>query len=336
MMMEKRLINFVVKKSGNNYNAVLSSDSVDRDEERIGLNLLKVWAGSGFSLPMLTDHQNSIDALVGQWKDKTFVEENGTGYLKATPVFISKCNPKGDKIKAALDSGMPLGVSIGFAPTESQVVTVNNKQITEFTAGSLLEASWTPVPANQDAYGYVAKSLNIIDHDSKQNTTKNINGDNTMTEEKPVEAQPAVDVQATPTEQQVEQPKQEEATKEEPVSEEAPVESVEEEVTEEPAPAEEVVETPEKSADTQTLITKATSDLNTKLDKAINLVKTLEKSNKELEAKIKKLEKAPIRRAELHKEFANKDTEAENSTKALGGLSIKGLVEEAKKLTGRE
>lgn len=283
---QKRMLHMIVKKTEKgSYQAVLSSDSIDCDDEIVGSGLLKLWGSTGFVLPMLTDHVNSIDNLVGQWINKQVISNDTGTYLYAEPQFISKCNPRGDKIKATLDDDIPLGVSIGFWPTESKEVTIDGKTVTEWTEGKLLEASWTPIPANSDAYGYVSKSLKIINSIS---TKKDSNGENMAKKDAKTKTPDATAEPAAPTEPMTD-----------PVTPSSPADDTDNEPdkketseTDEP-----VGDAPEKSVDIQSIVNKATKDMTDKFTKAIKTIEALEKSNTALKTRIDKLETAPVHRA---------------------------------------
>lgn len=292
----------IVKKTEKgSYQAVLSSDSIDCDDEIISPVLLDMWASRSFVLPMLTDHMNSIDHLVGQWIDKQVVTTDANTYLYARPQFISKCNPRGDKIKATLDDGIPLGVSIGFIPTDFKDINMDGRSITEWTEGKLLEASWTPVPANSDAYGYVAKSLKIINSIPTKEITKDNRGDimakkddRTKTPDATGEPdnEPVADAPANGDDNQPDQPT---ATPDEPTE-----------------PSEPSDANAEKSVDIDSMIAKATTDMNTKLSDAIKVIKKLETDNASLKTRIDKLETEPVHRALIDNPNKDKSGEPEH------------------------
>ncbi len=162
--MENAIINIPLVKTENSkrYTAILSDDSIDRDGELISPELIKEWASDpNRYLPMLVDHQNKVENLVGKWTNPTILIkefENRKGYaLSLQPKwFVS--NPKAKMIKEMIEEdGAQIGLSIGARPIESKSVEIDGKKYKMWTKAELLEGSLTPVPANANCM-IVAKS----------------------------------------------------------------------------------------------------------------------------------------------------------------------------------
>jgi len=142
-----------IKKEGENYRAVLTDDSVDRDDEFMSPGLIRTWASDDRSLPFLADHDNSMDSMVGAWTDRKLVQaEDGHLGLAMTPNFFSEqANPKAQRIKKQIDEaskmGVDVGLSIGFIPLQSEKA-LNGK--TMHTQAEIVEGSVVPVQSEAD------------------------------------------------------------------------------------------------------------------------------------------------------------------------------------------
>lgn len=154
------------KKSGD-ITALLTNDSLDRDEERMSDALIERYHSqvkeTGL-LPMLIDHKNEIDSLTGYWKNPRLVKENGmTGLVMNPSYFSDKANPRATQIqnmvKEAADMGAGIGVSIGARPLKSHSEKEGNKNILIWDDAELLEASYTPIPSNKFAFTNIAKKF---------------------------------------------------------------------------------------------------------------------------------------------------------------------------------
>ena len=169
MKMEKRSIWIPIKKNyeTNEYRAILSDTSIDRDNERMSKNLLMKWANSPNKfIPMLMDHKNEIMKMVGQWTDPVLVEnKSGSFALMMKPKWFLS-NPNAQILKGMLDEGAELGLSIGAVPKKSQIVKSNDMDIREWTDAELLEASLTPIGSNRNSFINIAKSFGINENNT--------------------------------------------------------------------------------------------------------------------------------------------------------------------------
>ena len=155
----------IQKTAENIYEAILSDDSIDREDEIISKELLSKWASDidGY-LPALSDHNNKIEMLTAQWHSPKIVKSgNGNYGMHAKPQFF-KSTPAGKMAKGLLDEGCKvMGVSIGAILKSSVTKTVNGKEVNVWTDAELVEASFVAVPANKHAraYAVIAKSFNL-------------------------------------------------------------------------------------------------------------------------------------------------------------------------------
>ena len=227
----KAMIYCALGKSNNGkYSAIISDTSIDRDNEFMSKELLQSWADSPNAIPMLMDHENKLENLLGKWINKRVIQ-NGEDYaLHMEPVFYES-NPKAKMVKDLLDEGADLGTSIGALPKESVKSKKGGKEARKWIKAELLEASITPIPSNRNSYLNLAKSFNL----EGKNMT---------------EAEETPKVEETPVEEKVEEPKVEETVEEKTETTEEKEEPAEEETTEEAKPEEKAVKlSTEKPAD---------------------------------------------------------------------------------------
>lgn len=148
------------------YHAVLSDDSLDRDEERMGKELIDSWSSKG-SLPALANHENAMEKWVGGWENIKSIQKGNNNALIADPWFFSKeANPLAHQIKKQIDEAIEKnlnpGISVGAIMKGTRTEKVNGKQIRVFTKGELVEATWVPIQSNRNAnYGHIAKKFNL-------------------------------------------------------------------------------------------------------------------------------------------------------------------------------
>ena len=170
---DKRNIWIPIKKNyeTNEYRAILSDTSIDRDGERMSKTLLQKWANSPNKfIPMLMDHKNEIMNMVGQWSDPVLVENGDSSALMMKPKWFLS-NPNAQILKGMLDEGAELGLSIGAIPKSSKVVkSADDTSIREWTDAELLEASLTPIGSNRNSFINIAKSFGI--NEEKQEIEK--------------------------------------------------------------------------------------------------------------------------------------------------------------------
>ena len=147
------------KTKDNTYKAVLSDDSVDRENEIVGKEFLK--SALDEKTVGLLDHKNSVMGMICEWTDKEIRTVKGHNALVATPKWFDS-NPNTQIIKGMLGEGANIGLSIGAIPKDHDVVKRNGKEIKRWTSGDIIEASFVAIPANKHAQiSAVAKQLNL-------------------------------------------------------------------------------------------------------------------------------------------------------------------------------
>lgn len=153
----------VVKSSDGKYLAVLSDDSIDRDDEIIDKEaLIKILDNDGYTA-ILVNHENKIENQIGEWVNKRIEEADGHTMLVAEPKFYLS-NPKAQMIKSMLDEGAKMGVSIGAIPKNAiNKKCSDGRERKFFTDIELLEASFVAIPSNRHgrvmAVAKMAKNL---------------------------------------------------------------------------------------------------------------------------------------------------------------------------------
>ena len=146
----------IMKNANGKYIAVLSDDSVDRDEEKLSKGCIeKLGTDKGY-LAALLNHENDVMNLVAEWTNRGVTEVDGHTALIAEPKFY-KSNPKAKIIKGMLDEGAKPGVSIGALVKSYD--DVDGMRV--YTELELVEASFVGVPSNRHGKAMaVAKSYN--------------------------------------------------------------------------------------------------------------------------------------------------------------------------------
>ena len=221
------------KSHSGDFVGILSDNSIDRDGEFMSKQLLQSWVANKTPLPMLANHENKLEKLIGGWHEKELVSKNGHSAMKAKPFFLES-NPLGVQAKAmveeALAKGLGIGISIGAIPKGDMIEKeVDGKKYKGYTEAEILEATIVPIQSNRNAsFSAVAKSFDI---DLKN---KDVNEEVIKMEEKvaqpveevlaDVEAKSEPVVEEPKVEEKVEEPKVEEKVEEAPAEEEAPVE----------------------------------------------------------------------------------------------------------------
>ena len=147
---------------------ILSDTSIDRDDELMSKELLGKWANNK-TLPALIDHKNQMSNWAGGWKNFEVIEKGMHSALKAEPFFFSdKANPMAQQVKKqieeALENGLNPGISIGAIPLNSKDVNIDNKTYKMWTDAELVEATFTPIASNRNAYAVIAKQFDINDN----------------------------------------------------------------------------------------------------------------------------------------------------------------------------
>lgn len=153
----------VVKSSDGKYLAVLSDDSIDRDDEIIDKEaLIKILDNDGYTA-ILVNHENKIENQIGEWINKRIEDADGHTMLVAEPKFYLS-NPKAQMIKSMLDEGAKMGVSIGAIPKNAiNKKCSDGRERKSYTDIELLEASFVAIPSNRHgrvmAVAKMAKNL---------------------------------------------------------------------------------------------------------------------------------------------------------------------------------
>lgn len=192
------------KSADGSFLGILSDNSIDRDNEFMTKDLLQSWVADGRPLPMLANHENKLEKLIGGWTDKKLLEKGDSAAMLAKPFFLES-NPLGKQAKAmveeALDKGLGIGISIGAIPKGDMVSKeVDGKTFKGYTEAEILEATIVPIQSNRNAsFTAMAKSFNIDTEVTK------------MTEEEPKVEAPAEPAPEAPKEE----PKEEAAPAEE-------------------------------------------------------------------------------------------------------------------------
>ncbi len=143
----------IIKSSSNGkttYDAVLSDDSLDRDDEMIGKEALLKVKRSDAVIVGLMDHENKIMNQVCEWVNKRIEERNGHTAFVAEPKFF-KSNPNAKIIKGMLDEGANMGISIGAIVKNSEMRKIGTTEKRVYTDIEVVEASFVGVPANKHA-----------------------------------------------------------------------------------------------------------------------------------------------------------------------------------------
>lgn len=159
---EKRMLWMPITKDfeTNKYRAILSDNSIDRDNERMSVELLRSWASSGQKIPMLMDHKYTTLSMTGEWINPQLIEKDGRAALLYEPRFF-KSNPNSAIIQGMLDEGASIGLSIGALPEASRMTKSGDEDILEWTKAELLEGSLTPIGSNRTSFITVAKSFGL-------------------------------------------------------------------------------------------------------------------------------------------------------------------------------
>lgn len=141
------------------YMAVLSDNSMDRDDEFMGKSALDDFVGEEDYLAGLVDHENKILNQVCKWINRRVVNIKGHDTLIAEPKFFLS-NPTAKILKDMLDEGAQMGISIGAIVKSHEQKNVNGKNYRVYTKVEPVEASFVAVPANKHAHAIaISKSL---------------------------------------------------------------------------------------------------------------------------------------------------------------------------------
>ena len=102
----------------------------------------KVAAGR---LPLMLDHEWETEAHVGVVRE---LVDTGTGYLMTADLFATEEGQEARRyVQNVLAADAYVGLSIGFRPLRSEMVTVDGQAVERFTEIELREISLTPLPS---------------------------------------------------------------------------------------------------------------------------------------------------------------------------------------------
>ena len=177
----------LIKSGSEKYLAVLSDNSIDRDNEIVSKSFLSKFADDSIYLPALIDHENKTLNNVAKWVNKRMAKVNGHDAFVAEPQWFLS-NPNAVTVKGMLDDGAELGVSIGASVTKWSNKKIGEKEYRQFDEGEMLEASFTPIPANKNARALaVAKSFNTGDLKMEEIKEESISKSDDVSTEEPTQ-----------------------------------------------------------------------------------------------------------------------------------------------------
>ena len=160
----------VLKTQNYGYVAILSDDSIDRENEIVGKSFLQKALDE--YVPGMVNHENDALGQVCEWTDKKITMIDGHNTLTAKPKWFMS-NPNAKIFKGMLDEGAEIGLSIGAIPSDSDIVKIAGKEYKRWTDGEFLEASFVGIPANKNAkIRAIAKALKLEIKAAHPNTGK--------------------------------------------------------------------------------------------------------------------------------------------------------------------
>lgn len=146
----------IMKGCKGKYMAVLSDNSMDRDEESLSKGCIEKLGQDNGYVAALCNHNNDVFMQVAEWVNRGVKEIDGHLALIAEPKFFMS-NPNAKIIKGMLDDGAKIGISIGAMVKTYDEDTQGNRIFTEL---ELLEASFVAIPSNRHGRAMaVAKSF---------------------------------------------------------------------------------------------------------------------------------------------------------------------------------
>jgi len=145
----------IISDTKGKYIAVLSDDSVDRDDERISSDCIERLGSGNEYLAALCNHKNDIFMQVAEWTNKRIERIGSNIALIAEPKFY-KSNPNAKIIQGMLNEGAKMGISI--CATVNKYDEIDGMRV--YTDLELLEASFVAIPSNRHGRAMaVAKSF---------------------------------------------------------------------------------------------------------------------------------------------------------------------------------
>jgi len=162
---DKRILYIPLIKESNKILAVISDDSIDRDDEFMSKSLINEFAKNEI-IPALIIHENKMESWAGAFKNPKVKEKTIDGVTRSMveAEFIpSTTNPNtkwiADAIKEADEMGLKFGVSIGAIPLDYETIKRGNKDYKMWTKAEWCEASIIPFGSNRNAQIAIAKAM---------------------------------------------------------------------------------------------------------------------------------------------------------------------------------
>lgn len=137
----------VMKSAEGDYIAVLSDNSIDRDDEFVAASCIEKLGKDVGYIAGLVDHENSVLKMVAEWVNRKVINLDGHTALVAEPRFF-KSNPNAMIIQGMLDEGAKIGISIGAMVKDYDEVDGRRR----YKELELLEASFVAVPSNRHGH----------------------------------------------------------------------------------------------------------------------------------------------------------------------------------------
>jgi HK97 family phage prohead protease len=160
--MNKQYIFGEVKKVDDNIVVVASDETLDRYGEVIKA---EGWELDNFKKhsPMLVNHDQSVDYLVGKWEDVKVVDNQ----LLMSPKWAD--TPKANEVRSLVEDGFLPTVSVGF------IVKQRDEENSDvITKAELLEVSWVTIPANPSAMMKMMKKGYEFEMHKKEEKKKDV------------------------------------------------------------------------------------------------------------------------------------------------------------------
>ena len=160
----------VMKSAEGDYIAVLSDNSLDRDDEFVAASCIEKLGKDVGYIAGLVDHENSVLKMVAEWVNRKVINLDGHTALVAEPRFF-KSNPNAKIIQGMLDEGAKIGISIGAMVKDYDEVDGRRR----YKELELLEASFVAVPSNRHGHCMaVAKSYKNREDKEMELTQKDV------------------------------------------------------------------------------------------------------------------------------------------------------------------
>lgn len=141
-----------VKFSGIAY----SGKAIEQWGQRFAVDLSDIPDGDGIQIPLLVDHQNSIDAIAGKGRVFRAPSDDGGAELRIEGQ-LTGATDAGGRIATLMSDGFPLRMSIGFKAAYREIggeTEVNGRKMAldgVFERPRVHEVSFVAVPADPNA-----------------------------------------------------------------------------------------------------------------------------------------------------------------------------------------